>query len=117
MGILTSLNVFGQGKSIAYIETSTSGSWYYLYDQSGKKIGTIGSSIGELVGYSDSFFILRHNSWYYLYDANCKKYKTLGVDSIGEIKSVTSQGFTAIRHNWIMTYDREGKKLSTKSAR
>jgi len=117
MGLISSLSAAGQGKSIAYIVTSTSGSWYYLYDSSGKKIGTLGASAGELVGYSDSFIILRHNSWYYLYDANCKKYQTLGVDSIGEIKSVTSQGFTAVRGSWIMTYDRNGKKLSTKAAR
>ena len=117
MGLFSSLSASGQGKSIAYIETSTSGSWYYLYDSAGKKIGTLGASAGELVGYSDSFFILRHNSWYYLYDSNCKKYQTLGVDSIGEIKSVTSQGFTAVRKGWIMTHDRNGKKLSTKAAK
>jgi len=117
MGLFSSIGAAGQSKSIAYIETSTSGSWYYLYDSAGKKIGTLGASAGELVGYSDNIIILRHGSWYHLYDANCKRYKTLGVDSIGEIKTVTSQGFTAIRGSWIMTYDRNGKRLSTKGAR
>ncbi len=45
-----------QAQSISHIETTKS--WYYIYDQAGKKIKTISTSQGELKGYSRTFYII-----------------------------------------------------------
>ena len=37
-----------QSQNISHIETTKS--WYYIYDQDGKKIKTLSSAIGELQG-------------------------------------------------------------------
>ena len=45
------LNVVGMTpQSISHIEITKS--WYYIYDQYGKKIKTLSTSQGELKGYS-----------------------------------------------------------------
>lgn len=50
-----------------------SGSWYYLYDEGGKKYKTLSaSSVGEVVGYSSTFFVSRSGSWIYLWDTEGK---------------------------------------------
>ena len=92
--------------------------WIYLYNESGQKYKTLSvSSVGEIVGYSSTFFISRSNSWYYLWDADGKKYKTLSVSSIGEIISVSGETFTSRTAHWIYTWDRNGKKINTRAAR
>ena len=45
-----------QAQSISHIETTKS--WYYIYDQDGKKIKPLSTSQGELKGYS---FTLLYN--------------------------------------------------------
>lgn len=42
-----------QAQNISHIETTKS--WYYIYDQDGKKIKTLSTSQGELKGYSSTF--------------------------------------------------------------
>ena len=49
-----------QAQSISHIETTKS--WYYIYDQDGKKIKTLSTSQGELKGYSSSFYIIKQGS-------------------------------------------------------
>ena len=41
-----------QAQRISHIETTRS--WYYVYDDAGKKVYTFSTSQGELVAYSDS---------------------------------------------------------------
>ena len=42
-----------RAQKISHIETTKS--WYYVYDDNGKKIKTISTSAGELRGYSANF--------------------------------------------------------------
>ena len=103
-----------KGQSISYIETSSS--WYYIYDQNGKKIYTMTKSVGELQGYCASFFIVKTSSWYYLYSPMGKKLCTLSVSYVGEILSVSGDTFTSRCGSWIYTWSKEGKKIATKTA-
>ena len=64
-----------QAQSISHIETTRS--WYYIYDQDGKKTKALSTSIGELQGFSATFFIVKSGSWYYLYDAKGNRKKAL----------------------------------------
>ena len=112
MGILMGTGV----PRISSIEQN--GSWVYMYNESGKKYKTLSSStVGEVVGYSSTFFVSRSGSWIYLWDSNGKKYKTLSASSIGEVIGVAGDTFTSRNGSWIYTWDRNGKKLNTRSAR
>ena len=92
--------------------------WIHLYNESGQKYKTLSvSSVGEIVGYSSTFFITRTNHWYHLWDADGKKYKTLSISSTGEIISVSGDTFTSRTTHWIYTWDRYGKKINTRAAR
>ncbi|MCK8621456.1 hypothetical protein [Prevotella sp. E13-27] len=103
-----------QAQSISHIETTKN--WYYIYDQDGKKIKTLSSTIGELQGFSASFFVVKSSSWYYIYDANGKKKKTLSESTVGKVLSVSGETFTSQVGSWIYTWSKEGKKISTRSA-
>ena len=95
-----------------------SGSWIYLYDDSGKKYQTLNASqVGEILGYSSTFFVSRSGSWIYLWDAEGKKYKTLNASIIGEVLTVSGNTFTSRNGSWIYTWDRDGKKINTRTAR
>ena len=105
-----------QAQSISHIETTKA--WYYIYDQSGKKIKTISTSQGELKGYSSTFYIIKQGSAFYItYDVNGKRLHTFGVGSVGEILSVSGDTFTSRNGAWIYTWRKEGKKISTRAAR
>ena len=104
-----------QAQSISHIETTMS--WYYIYDQDGKKIKTLSTSQGELKGYSSSFYIIKQGSAFYItYDVNGKRLHTFGVGSVGEILSVSGDTFTSRNGAWIYTWRKEGKKISTRAA-
>ena len=101
-------------QKISYIETTKS--WHYVYDENGKKVHTFSTSQGEVVAYSDSFYILKHGSWYYTCDAKGKKLHTFSVSNVGEILSATGDTFTSRKGSWIYTWSKTGKKLATRSA-
>ena len=103
-----------QAQGINHIETTKN--WYYIYDQDGKKIKTLSSTIGELQGFSSTFFVVKSGSWYYIYDANGKKTKTLSESTVGKVLSVSGETFTSQVDSWIYTWSKEGKKISTRSA-
>ena len=103
-----------QAQSISYIETTKS--WYYIYDQDGKKITTLSTNIGELQGYSASFLVVKNGHWYYLYDAKGKKITTLSQSTVGHVLTVSGDTFTSKLGSWIYTWNKEGKKISTRSA-
>lgn len=50
--------------------------WYDIFDARGKKTKTISHNIGELLGWSDRFFIVRRSSWYDTYDEQGNKIKS-----------------------------------------
>lgn len=103
-----------QAQSISYIETTKS--WYYIYDQDGKKTKALSSTIGELQGYSASFFIVKSGPWYYIYDAKGNKTKSMSVYTVGNVLSVAGDTFTSQLGSWIYTWNKEGKKIATKAA-
>lgn len=71
-----------QAQKISHIETTNS--WYYIYDDSGKKIKTVSTSTGELKGYRANFYIIQHGTWIYTYDPTGKKLHTFAVSSVGK---------------------------------
>ena len=104
-----------QAQSISHIETTKS--WYYIYDQDGKKIKTLSTSQGELKGYSSTFYIIKQGSAFYItYDVKGKRLYTFGASSVGEILGVAGDTFTSRNGAWIYTWSKEGKKISTRSA-
>lgn len=110
------LSVVGlKAQSISHIETTKN--WYYIYDQDGKKTKTLSATIGELQGFSSSFFVVKSGSWYYIYDATGKKTKTLSESTVGKVLSVSGETFTSQVGSWIYTWSKEGKKISTRAAR
>ena len=113
--VLLLLGINSQAQSISYIETTKN--WYYIYDQNGKKIKTLSCNIGELQGFSASFFIVKSGSWYYLCDVKGNKIKTLSQSTVGKVLSVSGETFTSQLGSWIYTWNKEGKKISTRSAR
>lgn len=104
-----------KAQGISHIETTKS--WYYIYDQNGKKIKTLSTTIGELQGFCSTFFIVKNGSWYHVYDANGRKIKTLSVSTIGKILSVSGDTFTSQSGSWIYTWGKDGKKISTRASR
>ena len=104
-----------QAQKISYIETTRS--WHYVYDENGKKVYTFSTSQGEVVAYSESFYIVKKGSWYYTYNAKGKRLHTFSVSSVGEVLAATDDTFTSRKGSWIYTWDKNGKKLATRSAR
>lgn len=108
--------VYLQAQSISHIETTKS--WYYIYDQNGKKIKTISTSQGELKGYSSTFYIIKQGSGFYItYDVNGKRLHTFGANSVGEIVSAAGDTFTSRSGSWLYTWSKDGKKINTRSAK
>ncbi len=104
-----------RAQSISHIETTKS--WYYIYDQNGKKIKTLSSSIGELKGYSSTFYIIKQGSGFYItYNVNGKQLHTFSAASVGEIVGVAGDTFTSRNGAWIYTWTKDGKKISTRSS-
>lgn len=102
-------------KTISSIEEK--GSWYYIYDDHGKKVTTLSKSKGTIAGFGSDWFVLITANWIYLYDINGHKYKTLSVSSVGEVKNVGSSSFVTRKGAWLYTFDRNGKKINTRSAK
>jgi len=108
--------VYLKAQSISHIETTKS--WYYIYDQNGKKIKTVSTSQGELKGYSSTFYIIKQGSGFYItYDINGKRLHTFGASSVGEIVGVAGDTFTSRNGSWLYTWSKDGKKINTRSAK
>ena len=103
-----------QAQKISYIETKSS--WHYVYEENGKKIYTFSTSQGEVVAYSENFYVLKKSGWYYTCDAKGKKLHTFSVSNVGEVLSATGDTFTSRKGNWIYTWNKNGKKLNTRYA-
>ena len=110
MAILASVH------KISSVETH--GSWVYMYDESGNRYKTLSvSSVGEVKGYSSTFFVSRNGSWIYLFDSEGRRYKTLSYSSVGDVTGVAGETFTSRHGSWIYTWNKDGKRISTRSAR
>ena len=104
-----------QAQKISYIETTRS--WHYIYDENGKKVHTVSTTQGEIVAYSDTFYILKKGSWYYTCTPKGKKLHTFSTSNVGEVLTATGDTFTSRKGSWIYTWDKNGKKLSTRPAK
>ena len=104
-----------QAQKISHIETTSS--WNYVYDENGKKVYTFSTSQGEVVAYSESFYILKKSGWYYTCNAKGKRLHTFSVSNVGEILNAAGDTFTSRKSGWIYTWDKNGKKLATRSAK
>ncbi len=117
LSILTiTLALLAGAHKISSVETS--GSWVYLYDDSGHRYNPLSASnVGVVKGYSSDFFVSQNGSWIYLYDSDGQRYKTLSHSSVGEVTGVSGETFTSRYGAWVYTWNKEGKKLSTRSAK
>ncbi|MBR2084654.1 MAG: hypothetical protein IJ879_08645 [Muribaculaceae bacterium] len=114
--ILTMLMAFTaiQAQKISYIEAKSS--WYYVYDENGKRVHTFSTTQGEVVAYSESFYVLKKSGWYYTCDAKGKRLHTFSESSVGEVLSAAGDTFTSRKSGWYYTWDKKGKKIATRSA-
>jgi len=103
-----------QAQKISHIETTSS--WHYVYDENGKKVHTFSTSQGQVVAYSESFYVLKNGSWYYTCDAKGKKLHTFSVSNVGDVLNAAGDTFVSRKGNWIYTWDKKGKKLNTRYA-
>ena len=112
--IMVTMSIQAQ-RQISYIKQN--GSWYQVYDESGKKITTLSkSSVGDIKGWGADFFVSLDGSWYKIYDSNGKKINTLSKASVGDVIGVSGNTFTSKDGGWIKIYDKTGKKIDTRSA-
>lgn len=81
-----------------------------------KKAKSISDNIGELLGWSDRFFIVMKGYWYDTYDEQGKKIKSIST-SIGNYVSICADQFIVRKDSWLHTYDAWGKKISSRVAR
>ena len=103
-----------QCQQISYIEETKN--WYYVYDEVDKKIGGLSrSSVGEVKGWGNDFFVAKYYSFYRIYDAKGKVLKAMNVSDVGEIVGVSGNTITSRRGSWILTWDKNGKKVSSRS--
>lgn len=113
MFVLIALAILAQKKQISNIEKS--GQCYYVYDEKGTKLTTLfKSSIGEIKGWGNDFFIAQRGGSYVICDAKGKTQKSLSVQMVGEIIAVSGDTFTSKSGNFILTFDKTGKKLNAR---
>ena len=101
-------------QSISHIETTKS--WYNIYDKGGKIIKSLSTGLGELVGYSSSFYIIKQKTDFCItYDVNGKQLHTFSAGVVGDVLSVSGDTFISREDSWIYTWSKDGKIISTKS--
>ena len=116
IALAMALSLAANGHKISSVETS--GSWIYMYDEKGNRYKTLSaSSVGEVKGYSSTFFVSHNGSWVYLYDAEGRRYKTMSYSSVGDVTGVSGETFTSRNGSWIYTWTKEGKKINTRAVR
>ena len=102
---MLAINAQAQRQQISYIEDTKN--WYYVYDGAGKKIGGLSrSSIGELKGWGNDFFVAKYYSYYRIYDAKGRVLKAMNVSDVGEIVGVSGNTITSRRGSWIFTWNK-----------
>lgn len=119
LSLLAAGNVNAQ-ESAAISDIEQTKNWIYVYDSQGHKLCTRSvSSTGTVVAWTYTFFITRslNGTWYYLYTPDGKKYKSLSSSSIGKVIGASGTTFTTRKGNWIYTYDRSGKCISSRNAK
>ena len=112
---MMAVGVQAQQRQKSYIETTKN--WYYVYDEKGQRIGGLSrSSIGEVKGWGSDFIVAKYYSFYRIYDPKGKVLKSISASEVGEVVGVAGNTFTSRRGNWIITWSKEGKRISSRSA-
>lgn len=112
--LMLAMTAQAQSQQISYIEETKN--WYYVYDEAGKKIGGLSrSSVGELKGWGNDFFVAKYYSYYRIYDAKGRVLNAMNVSDVGEIVGVAGNTITSHNGSWIFTWNKEGKKISARS--
>jgi hypothetical protein len=89
------------------------GSYYAIYDASGKKgKESHQSSVGELCGIGTDFIVFLKTSYYATYDENFKKIAESHKSSLGDFKNAAGASVNFIKNSYIGTYDKNLKKQS-----
>ena len=86
------------------------GSWYEVFDARGKKAKTIPDHIGELLGWSDKFFIVVKGSWYDTYDEQGHRIKTIP-SHIGNFVSICADQFMVHLENEVILNETESNNF------
>lgn len=74
-------------------------------------------SLAILAGSHQISRVERDGSWVYMHNESWKKYQTLSANSVGDVIGVAGNTFTSRNGNRIYTWDKNGKRLNTRSAR
>ena len=61
-------------------------------------------------------YVKADGAWYQVYDEAGKKICTLSKQTVGEVIGVAGNTFTSRQSAWIYIWNKEGKKLQTRSA-
>ena len=93
------------------------GNKYCIYDQRGKKVNCVRRDIGFWEGFGSDWVVVSNTKKIYLYNIKGKKYKTLSISSVGEVSSVGSESFVTRKNGKLITYDKFGKKISSRRER
>ena len=113
---LLAVTIAGGTHRISCVETD--GNLVYMYDDTGKKYKSLSaSSVGEVKGFSDTFFVSRNGNWIYLFDSEGKKYKSLSYSSVGDVVGVAGDTFTSRKGQWVYIWDKNGKKIKSRGAK
>ena len=113
---LLAVALAGGTHRISSVETN--GNWVYMYDDTGRKYKSLSSSsVGEVMGFSSTFFVSHNGNWVYLFDSEGKKYKSLSYSSVGDVIGVAGDTFTSRKGQWIYIWDKNGKKIKSRGAK
>jgi len=108
--------LFLKVKDTNFESNSQQGSWYTVFDGSGKKIKDIAaSSVGDLCGIGSDFIVFVKGSWYSTYDETGRKIKDAAVSSLGDFRNASGSTIIFKKGSWIGTYDKTFKKLSERA--
>jgi hypothetical protein len=76
-----------------------------VWDEHGQKIGTISLNGGEMLGYSNSFVLLRYGNMIITTDANQRQFGSIVLPANYQITGITNNGFMARTGQTLQVYD------------
>ena len=109
--LLLSVSVTAMAEPIANVEMKNHR--INLYNESGVMFKSISDINGEVVGYSENFFITQKGNWIYLYNHEGKMYKTMSASLSGNVENVGNMTFSTKKGNVTSVYSMEGNLIYT----
>jgi len=102
-------------KIMAISDAQIKGSYYYIYDSNGKKIATLSTTYGKLLGFGIGFLVLEKSNYYYAFDETEKKIDSLS-SSQGEFRTASGNYLNLKKGSYIYTFDKNCKKNGFKNS-